>query len=73
MSANPVDRLEIQALQQRIDVHETIGELKGKVVEVRSRLDPNANAREHLLAASLIVSSVGLLAGYVFAGMFTRS
>jgi hypothetical protein len=73
MSANPVDRLEIQALQQRIDVHETLGELKGKVVEVRSRLDPNTNAREHLLAASLIVSSIGLLAGYVFAGMFTRS
>ncbi len=73
MSTNPVDRLEIRALQQRNDVHETIGELKDKVVEVRSKLDPNTNVREHLLAASLIVSSVGFLAGYGFAGMFTRT
>jgi hypothetical protein len=73
MSTNPVDRLEIRALQQRNDVHETIRELKDKVVEVRSKLDPNTNAREHLLAASLIVSSVGFLAGYGFAGMFTRT
>jgi hypothetical protein len=72
MSTNPVDRLEIRALQQRYDVHETIGEFKDKVVEVRSKLDPNTNAREHLLAASLIVSSIGFLAGYGFAGMFTR-
>jgi hypothetical protein len=72
MTANPVDRLEIRALQQRNDVHETIGELKDKVVEARSKLNPNTNAREHLLAASLIVSSLGFLAGYGFAGMFTR-
>jgi hypothetical protein len=72
MSANPFDRLEIRALEQRNHVHETIGELKDKVVEVRSKLDPNTNAREHLLAASLIVSSIGFLAGYGFAGMFTR-
>ena len=72
MSTNPVDRLEIRAVEQRNHVHETIGELKDKVVEVRSKLDPNTNAREHLLAASLIVSSIGFLAGYGFAGMFTR-
>ena len=73
MSANPVDRLEIRALQQRNDVHETIGELKDKVVEVRAKLDPQNNAREHLLAASLIVSSIGFVAGYGFGGLFTRS
>jgi hypothetical protein len=73
MSANPVDRLEIRALQQRNDVHETIGELKDKVVEVRAKLDPEKNAREHLLAASLIVSSIGFVAGYGFGGLFTRS
>ncbi|GEM_PF-2050194 len=73
MSANPIDRLEIQALQQRNQVHETIGELKDKVVEVRARLDPKTNAREHLLKASLILSSIGFLAGYGFAGLFTRS
>jgi hypothetical protein len=73
MSANPLDRLEIEALQQRNEVHETIDELKGKVVEVRAKLDPNANARAHLLAGSLVVSSIGFLAGYGLAGLFTSS
>lgn len=72
MSANPVDRLEIQALQQRNHVHETIDELKGKVVAVRAKLDPNINAREHLFSASLIVSSIAFLTGYGLAGLFTR-
>lgn len=73
MSANPLDRLELQALQQRNEVHETIDELKGKVVEVRAKLDPNANARAHLLVASLVVSSIGFLAGYGLAGFFSSS
>jgi len=72
MSANPIDRLEIQALQQRNQVHDTIGELKSKVVAVRAKFDPHANAREHLLAASLILSSIGFLAGYGFAGLFSQ-
>lgn len=76
MSANPanaIDRLEIRAAQQRNQVHESFGELKDKVVAVRAKLDPNANAREHLLSASLVLSSIGFLAGYGFAGLFTRN
>jgi hypothetical protein len=76
MSANPadpIDRLEIRAAQQRNQVHETIGELKDKVVAVRAKLDPNTNAREHLLVASLVLSSLGFLAGYGFGGLFTRN
>ncbi len=73
MSANPVDRLELQALLQRDHVHETIGELKEKVGAARAKLDVNTNARQHLLGASFIVSSLGFLAGYGVAGLFTRS
>jgi len=73
MSANPIDRLEIQALQQRNQVHETIDELKNKVTAVRAKFDPTTNAREHLLTAALIVSAVGFLAGYGFAGLFSHS
>ena len=73
MSANPIDHLEIQALQQRNHVHETIGAFTDQVVAVRARLDPNTNARKHLLAASLILSSIGYLAGYGFAGLFAPS
>jgi hypothetical protein len=73
MNANSLDRLEIQALQQRNEVHETIDELKDKVVEVRAKLDPNANARAHLLAASLVVSAIGFFAGYGLAGLYSSS
>ena len=73
MSANPIDGLEIRALQQRNQVHDTIGELKDKVVAARAKLDPSNNAREHLLAASLVLSSIGFLAGYGLAGLFTRN
>ena len=72
MSTNPVDRLEIKALEQRNQVHETIDELKDKVGEVRARFNPNTNAREHLLGASLALSCLGLLVGYAFGGLFTR-
>ncbi len=71
-NSNPVDSLEIRALQQRNYVHQTIGELKGKVAETRAKFDVNSNARAHFGIASLIVSAVALLAGYGFAGMFTR-
>jgi len=39
----------------------------------RAKLDPNANARAHLLAASLVLSCIGLLAGYGLAGFFSSS
>ena len=73
MSTNPVDRLEIKALEQRHQVHATIDELKDKVEAVRNRFDPNVNARKHLLGASLALSCLGFLVGYGFAGLFTRS
>ena len=73
MSANPIDYLEIQAVQQRNQVHETIGELKDKVDAVRAKFDPRTNAREHFGAASLIVSSLAFLAGYGFAGLFSNN
>ncbi|HXM65243.1 MAG TPA: hypothetical protein VN911_00820 [Candidatus Acidoferrum sp.] len=72
MSANPLDQLEIRALQQRDQVHGTIEELKGKVEEARAKLDVNTIARNHLLGASLVVSAIGFLSGYGLAGLFTR-
>jgi len=72
MSANPLDPLEIRALQQRNQVHGTIAELKDKVKEARARLDVNTIARKHLLGASLLVSAMGFLSGYGLAGLFTR-
>ena len=72
MSANPIEHLEIEAAQQRNHAHDTISELKDKVVAIRASLDLNTNARKHFLKDSLMLSAIGFLAGYVFAGPFTR-
>jgi hypothetical protein len=72
MNAKPVDRLELEALLQRNRLHETIGAFKDKVGAARAKFDPTTNAREHLLSVSLSVSSIAFLAGYGFAGLFTR-
>lgn len=72
MSANPLDHLEVRAVQQRNQVHGTIDELKGKVEEARAKLDLKTNLRAHLMGASLAVSAIGFLTGFGFAGIFTR-
>jgi hypothetical protein len=69
---NPIDQLEIRALKQRIDIHETIDDLKDKVKATRAKLDLPTNVRAHFLGASLAVSSLGVLVGYRAAGLFTR-
>jgi len=72
MSTSPLETLELRALEQRNRLHRTAAELKAKTAAAREKLDMAKNAREHLLAGSIIVSLLGLLSGYAFAGMFTR-
>ena len=60
MSTQPMDALELRALEQRNRLHNSVTELK---VQVRDKLDVKKNARKHLLAVSVLVSGVGLLLG----------
>ena len=69
MSTQPMDALELRALEQRNRLHNSVTELK---VQVRDKLDVKKNARKHLLAVSVLVSGVGLLLGYGMGGIFTR-
>ena len=71
MSASPVEKLELRAMEQRNRIHETAGELRTKVVAAREKLDVSRNAREHFVVASLAVSVLGFLSGYGLAGKFT--
>lgn len=72
MSANPIENLIGQAEKQREHLHHTAEELKEKLDVARSRLRISSIAREHFPAASVVISIVGLIAGYRFARMFTR-
>ena len=77
MNTQPVDKLELRALEQRNQLHRTAMELRSeveeKIADTREKLDISRNAREHMLGASVVLGLVGLLSGYSFAGMFTRN
>jgi hypothetical protein len=72
MSPEPVENLELRAIEQRNRLHQTTSELKGKISATREQLDPGRNLREHFLAAATGVAAVAALAGFAVAGMFTR-
>lgn len=65
----PIPILEERAAAQRRQIHNTVDELRSTV---KHRLDPQRNAREHLLPAMGVAALLGLVAGFLFTGMFTR-
>jgi hypothetical protein len=72
MSALPLENLELQALEQRKQLHETATEMKAKVAATRDKLDPTKNAREHFVAFAVVASLMSLACGYAAAGLFTE-
>ena len=72
MSPEPVENLELRAVEQRNRLHQTTSELKGKIAETREQLDPARNVREHFCAVAAATGALALLLGYGVAGMFTR-
>ena len=72
MSAEPVENLELRAVEQRNRLHQTTSELKGKIADTRAQLDPAKNVREHFAGVAAATGALALLVGYGIAGMFTR-
>jgi len=72
MNTQPVENLELRAIEQRSELHQTTTELKEKLATARQRLDVSANLRQHFVPASVIVSCIALIAGYGAGGMFPR-
>jgi hypothetical protein len=71
MSTNPhVQNLELQAMEQRNQLHQTVRELKQKVSDVREKLDIKKRVRRHVTATSLIAAGVLLLFSTVVANSF---
>lgn len=72
MSESKVERLELQALSERNQLHKSVAELRSQVTYARENLDPARNIRKHFLGASITASLVGFVSGYGFAGWFAR-
>lgn len=72
MSAQPVDMLELRALEQRRQIHFTAEELKGKISEAKQKLDVTRLLGRHLFAVALLVGAAGLLIGKLIARRFQR-
>jgi hypothetical protein len=64
------ERLEIQALQQREQIHRTALELISKVDDAKRRLTLSHNVRRHFAATTAIAVAVSFLCGYALAGIF---
>ncbi|HTS03960.1 MAG TPA: hypothetical protein VMP68_00130 [Candidatus Eisenbacteria bacterium] len=71
MSPNPqVQNLELRAMEQRNQLHQSVTELKQKVSDVREKLDIKKRVRHHIAATSLLAGGVLLLFSIVLARSF---
>jgi len=80
-ASNPqTELLEKRAAQQRLRIHESVGELKSSLTDfnssvqenIREHLDMKSYARHHFGALAAGAAGLGLLLGYGIAGAFTR-
>lgn len=72
LSKVPIEDLQLQALEQRTQLHRTASALRDRIGETRDKLRLSKQAREHLGTACALASLAGLVAGYGFAGIFVR-
>jgi hypothetical protein len=76
MSAQPVDVLELRALEQRNQIHWTAEELKGRISEAKDRLeerlDVSKMVREHLFGVAVGIGAATLVIGATIARRFER-
>jgi hypothetical protein len=72
MSTAPIEHLQRQASDQRERIHQTALELMSKVDETKEQLKPANILHRNFDRASATVSIVGFIAGYLFAGAFSR-
>ena len=72
VKAIPVEQLELQAIEERREIHLRAEELKGKIFEAKEKLDPIRQLREHRFAAAIGLGAVSLLIGSIIARRFGR-
>ena len=66
------DSLELRAREQRQRIHQTALELISKVDDVKQKLTPSYNVRQHFLVAALIAAGIAMISGYGLAISWMR-
>ena len=72
MSTQPVENLELRAVEQRRQIHATAEELKGKISEAKQKLQFTKNLRQHLFAVAVGMGAASLLIGTLIARRFKQ-
>jgi hypothetical protein len=73
MSSLPIDDLERQAAADRRHLDNSVVDLRQAVKDrVKDRLDIKRRLREHVWPAAGALAFIGLVLGFVVAGVFTR-
>lgn len=72
MNSQPAENLELQALEQRSQLHKRADELRTKIETEKEKLSPAHQVRKHFVVASIVASVIGLGLGYGVAGLFQQ-
>ena len=73
MNTLPLETMQARATEQRDQLHHTAQELRHKIQQTRENLLPSTQARNHLAWFSIAAAALGLVSGYVAAGLFTTT
>jgi hypothetical protein len=71
MSTQPLETLQLRALEQRSQLHRSASDLRERVNRTKDQLSLPKQARKHLVAISTIAILAGFVMGYGVAGIFT--
>lgn len=70
---NPhVHNLELRAMEQRNELHQSVTELRQKLSDVREKFDIKKNVERHKLAAGLVAAALIVLSGALAGRSFDR-
>ena len=72
MSTQPVEKLELRAVEQRRQIHATAAAFTGKTSEAKPTHDVTRNLRGHLFALAMGIGAVSLLFSAMIARRFDR-
>ena len=70
MNTSPLENLELQAVEQRNQLHQSATELKDKITATREKFDLTRNAREHFAGMAGAAIVLGVLVGYGATSLF---
>jgi hypothetical protein len=72
MSTAPIETLQLRAMEQRGQLHQTATEIREKIDRTRDKFRIKNQVREHLVTFCIAGAALAVLIGYGVVSLFTR-